>query len=192
MANAVGETTGAVKRIRRWPILAGVGVVVAAATWWVVDAMPPVDDDIVREALPVIDAHLRANTWQGSLTPGSGIGEVRWVCTEKVIETRSDGARTKVGLVASCDEVGKLNGTLVTGSGFRQASVYLVERGEHGYRVLGRELAKDGAAYSPSVKAMFSWLGARRVLDGASPESPEKVAPAAFGLPPDTPVRPWR
>lgn len=79
MANAVGATTDAVPRIRRWPILAGVGVVVVAATWWVVDAMPPVDDDIVREALPVIDAHLRANTWQGSLASSSGFDEIRWV-----------------------------------------------------------------------------------------------------------------
>ncbi|WP_409496607.1 hypothetical protein [Amycolatopsis sp. cmx-11-12] len=178
--------------VKRWPVLAGVGVVVAAATWWIVDEMPTVDDAVAREALPPIDEHLRANGWTGTLAD-SGLPDVRWVCTQKVIETRPDGDRVKVGLVASCDEVAKEGGGLVTGSGFRRRPmVYRVERTPDGYRVLDRELAKDGAGYSPSVKAMFSWVGARRVLHGASPDSPETVSPAAFGLPGGTPVRAWR
>ncbi|MFK0250041.1 hypothetical protein ACIQUM_35530 [Amycolatopsis azurea] len=177
--------------VKRWPVLAGVGVVVAAAGWWIVDEMPTVDDTVAREALPSIDEHLRTHAWTGVLA-GSGLADVRWVCTQKVIETRPDGERVKVGLVAGCDETARDGAGLVKGSGFRQPMVYLVERGERGYRVLDRQLAKDGAGYSPSVKAMFSWLGARRVLDGASPDDPRSVTPAAFGLPEGTPVRAWR
>jgi hypothetical protein len=186
----MGETE-APRRVKRWPVLAAVGVVVAAAAWWIVDEMPTVDDAVVRDALPSIDEHLRGNTWTGVLAD-SGLSGVRWVCTQKVIETRPDGDRVKVGLVANCDEVARQGGGLVTGSGFRQPMVYLVEHAQDGYRVLDRELAKDGAAYSPSVKAMFSWMGARRVLDGSGPDDPATIAPAAFGLPDGTPVRAWR
>ncbi|RSM66745.1 hypothetical protein DMH03_06520 [Amycolatopsis sp. WAC 01376] len=172
--------------VKRWPVLAGVGVVVTAAAWWIVDEMPTVDDAVAREALPPIDRHVRA-------LAGSGGPEIRWVCTQKVIETRPDGERVKIGLVASCDEVAKEGGELVTRSGFRRrAMVYRVERTPDGYRVLDRELAKDGAGYSPSVKEMFSWVGARRVLDGASPDEPKSVSAAAFGLPAGTPVRAGR
>ncbi|AUI62321.1 hypothetical protein [Amycolatopsis sp. BJA-103] len=175
--------------VKRWPVLAGVGVVVAAATWWIVDEMPAVDDAVAREALPPIDEHLRAKLWAGTLA-ATGFPDVRWVCTQKVIETRPDGERVKIGLVASCDEVTKEGGGLVVGSGFRrQPMVYLVERTPSGYRVLDRKLAEDGAGYSPSVKAMFSWIGARRVIHGASPDDPKTVSAAAFGLPDDTPVR---
>ncbi|MFC3454733.1 hypothetical protein [Amycolatopsis speibonae] len=178
--------------VKRWPVLAGVGVVVTAAAWWIVDEMPTVNDAVAREALPPIDEHLRAHGWTGTLA-GSGLADVRWVCTQKVIETRTDGERAKIGLVASCDEVAKEGGGLVTGSGFRRLPmVYRVERTPDGYRVLDRELAKDGSGYAPSVKAMFSWVGARRVIDGASPDGPETVTPAAFGLPDSTPVRIWR
>ncbi|MEU3625345.1 hypothetical protein [Amycolatopsis coloradensis] len=67
-----------------------------------------------------------------------------------------------------------------------------MERTPDGYRVPDRELAKDGSGYSPSVKAMFSWAGARRVIHGASPDGPETGSPAAFGLPRGTPGRTWR
>jgi hypothetical protein len=185
----MGETETP-ERVKRWPVLAGVGVVVAAAAWWIVDEMPTVDDTVVRDALPSIDEHLRA--W--SATAARSVGpDIRWVCTQKVIETRPDGDRVKVGLVASCDEVARKGDGLVTRSGFRrQPVVYRVERTPDGYRVLDQEFAKDGAGFSPSVKAMFSWIGARRVLDGTTPDDPAKIAPAAFGLPEGTPVRAWR
>ncbi|MER6665776.1 hypothetical protein ABT256_14630 [Amycolatopsis japonica] len=172
--------------VKRWPVLAGVGVVVAASGWWIVDEMPTVDDAVAREALPPIDEHLRA-------LAGSGDAGTRWVCTHKVIETRPDGDQVKVGLVASCDEVERDAGGLVTRAGFRrQPMVYRVERTPGGFRVLDRKVAEDGAGFSPSVKAMFSWTGARRVLHGASPDDPRNVSAAAFGLPEGTPVRTLR
>ncbi|OXM49588.1 hypothetical protein [Amycolatopsis alba] len=163
--------------VKRWPVLAGVGVVVTAAAWWIVDEMPSVDDTVAREALPPIDEHLRA-------LAGSGGAEIRWVCTQKVIETRTDGDQVRVGLVANCDEVAKEGDGLVTRGGFRrQPMVYRVERTPGGYRVIDRKIAEGGAGYSRSVKAMFSWVGARRVIDGASPDDPGTVSRAAFGLP---------
>ncbi|MFE6611807.1 hypothetical protein [Amycolatopsis sp. NPDC057786] len=172
--------------VKRWPVLAGVGVVVAAAGWWIVDEMPSVDAAVARDALPGIDEHLRA-------LAGSRDAGIRWVCTQKVIETRPDGDVVKIGLVASCDEVTKEGDGLVTHGGFRrQPMVYRVERTPGGYRVLDRRVAEDGAGYSPSVKEMFSWVGARRVLGGASPEDPKSVSAAAFGLPVSTPVRTGR
>ncbi|MFE5505292.1 hypothetical protein [Amycolatopsis japonica] len=172
--------------VKRWPVLAGVGVVVAASGWWIVDEMPTVDDAVAREALPPIDEHLRA-------LAGSGDTGTRWVCTQKVIETRPDGDQVKVGLVASCDEVERDAVGLVTRAGFRrQPMVYRVERTPGGFRVLDRKVAEDGAGFSPSVKAMFSWTGARRVLHGASPDDPKSVSAAAFGLPESTPVRTGR
>ncbi|RSN04639.1 hypothetical protein DMC63_39210 [Streptomyces sp. WAC 05977] len=172
--------------VKRWPVLAGVGVVVAASGWWIVDEMPSVDDAVAREALPPIDEHLRS-------LAGAREAGIRWVCTQKVIETRPDGERVKIGLVASCDEVAKAGDGLVTRGGFRrQPMVYRVERTPGGYRVLDRKVAVDGAGYSPSVKEMFSWVGARRVLDGASPDDPRNVSAAAFGLPESTPVRTGR
>ncbi len=173
-------------------MLAGVGLLVVAAAWWIVDEMQPVDEDVVREALPVIDEHLRASAWKGILSSTPGVEGIRWVCTEKVIETLPDGERFRVGLVAYCEEFARRDGALVAGSAFHQPAVYLVERGELGYRVISREVAKDGAGYSPSVRAMFSWSGAKRVLDGVGPDSPSSVAAAAFGLPPDTAIRTLR
>lgn len=172
--------------VKRWPVLAGVGVVVAAAGWWIVDEMPSVDDAVARAALPPIDEHLRS-------LAGARHAGVRWVCTQKVIETRPEGGRVKIGLVASCDEVERNADGLVTRGGFRrQPMVYRVERTPGGYRVLDRKVAVDGAGYSPSVKEMFSWVGARRVLGGASPDDPRNVSAAAFGLPGSTPVRTGR
>ncbi|KZB85208.1 hypothetical protein [Amycolatopsis regifaucium] len=176
--------------LKRWPVLTGVGVLVGAAAWWIVDEMPSVDEAVAREALPGIDEHLRAST---TAAARSGDPRIRWVCTQKVIETRPEGDLVNIGLVASCDEVAKEGDGLVTRSGFRrQPMVYRVERTPGGYRVLDRKFAEDGAGHSRSVKEMFSWIGARRVLDGASPDDPKSVSAAAFGLPESTPVRTGR
>ncbi|MFD9961075.1 hypothetical protein [Amycolatopsis sp. NPDC058986] len=176
------------RRKLRWWALAGGVVAVVATVWWAIDELP-VDDAVARETLPIIDAHLRQG-WQGMVAHDAAAPGTHWVCTERVIETRQEGDRLRIGLVASCDKLSRIGDELVIGSGYRrQPMVYVLDRSNGALHISNIELAQDGAGLQRSVERMFTWLDARKVLAGWEPEDPASVAPAAFGLPPGTAVR---
>ena len=160
------------------------GLLVAVGTVWVVVALraPAVDPVLEAKVLPVIDEELERGPWPGMLGG-------RWFCAERVIEIRGTSDELAVGIDAECEEYVRDGDELLAGSGERGPKVVVLAAGSDGYRVVRVDVPPDGAGFSPWVERRFSAAGARQL--GSRTLSPDGAAQAraAFGLPPDAPVR---
>ncbi|MEC3980144.1 hypothetical protein [Amycolatopsis sp. H20-H5] len=68
--------------------------------------------------------------------------------------------------------------------------VFILSPATEGYRVTHIDYAEDGAGLQASVNRLFTAPGAAAVLRGFSPDDPDSVDRAAFGLTDSAPISP--
>ncbi|MDH2430541.1 hypothetical protein [Sphaerisporangium sp. TRM90804] len=119
--------------------------------------------------------------------------ESQMFCHEELVEVRQSGPDRLVGVVAHCQELAPSGGDLVAGTGYVAPMLLTLE--PRGGRFAVREFrqAGDGAAYTDSVREMFSAEGAPRAFDvlatgSRMEERIRSAARTAFGLSPEAEV----
>ncbi|GGU24532.1 hypothetical protein [Lentzea flava] len=178
-----------VRRRRLLVVLGSVIVLTAAAVgYWAVFVRSTVDPGRELALQIAIADHLQQNHW------GSGDQRARWFCEVRVIEEDQSSEESEVGFLTMCNQFSAERGELLNSSGEVGPKLAIVTSPPNPVEVLRIESPGDGSAYSPWIKANFSWTGAKKLhrLQASEVRNLENAtrdkARAAFGLPPDAPV----
>lgn len=202
-----GRMAASGRRSAVW-VSAAVALVVAVVAWSALqpswsDATGTAGEEVVsvdsstREALlEAADRFLETDPDRvGSYVLVSGRPDLspRVFCHEEFVEVRRKSSQLLLGIVAACEELARSGTLLVGGSGYRTSLLLTVEPGDGRLTVRQVKEPLDGDLNVPSVRELFSPLGAPRALELAATGSEmhdvvEEEAREAFGLPSDTDV----